>query len=155
MTFIEKIRSIRNEDGSLAAVLAVAVIIATITLTLGAYSISQIGIAKTAEAQNSMNASILDVTNQLTRQVVATGFVDAVPNKQYSNPNVDTVITVKDISPLPATSLGRGYQVILEASWRNGERTLIETKLIPIPNINNIGSGVIAAINPDGSVTWG
>ena len=145
-----------KEQGSLAAVLGVAVVIATVTLTLGAYSIAQVGISKTSESQNNMNSSIADVTSNATQQMYSKGTVNLTVNQLFQYSAADTVVTVKEVTVLPATSTIQGVKVTMEASWRNGERTAKQTKLIPVP-LESVKSaaGVILGFDVNGNAIWG
>jgi len=143
------------EQGSLAAVLALAAIIATVTLTLGAYSIGQIAASKTAEAQNNMNASLSDVNTYITKQLYTQGTTDIVVNQTFNYSPVDVIVTVKSVSVLPSGSTA-GVTVTLEAKWRNGERSVSQTKLIPLPPESlKSASGTIIGFDANNNAIWG
>ena len=152
-----RLQNIRGsaEKGSLAAVLALAAIIATVTLTLGAYSIGQIAASKTAEAQNNMNSSLSDVNTYIAKQLYTTGTTDVTVNQIFDYSAVDVIVTVKSVSILPSGSAA-GVTVTLEAKWRNGERTVSQTKLIPLPpEAQKSSSGTIVGFDANNNAIWG
>lgn len=153
--FIAKINAYKNrnpEEGSIAAVLAVSIVIGTVTIILAAFSLTSTNAAQSADAQVSMSAGIANVTQTMTNNVAVTGAPQVTAGQVFPYAPISTVVTVQTVTPITVGN-NSGSAVTLNASWRSGTRTITQTKQIFYPK--GPASTQIISFDANGKAVWG
>ena len=141
-----------REKGSIAAVLAVAIVIATVSVILGAFSLSSSSTAENSESQLNMSSALTSTYQVIDKNIKVTGNPNIAVGQKFTYKQINTTVVVKSVTAQTVNGVP-GSEIVLQAIWRDGVHTTTQNKLYSYPS--NLTTGTITGFDSNGKAIWG
>jgi acyl-coenzyme A synthetase/AMP-(fatty) acid ligase len=156
LTFIRNLfnRNVKKERGDIIAIFAVAFVVASASLVLTAFAISNVGSVRASVSGTNMDGAVANFSQTINANMYQTGSVGVTNGQVVQYPQIATTVTVTSIAAYSGNGQ-TGQKVTFNVNWHQGQVTQTQTKLF-LNSSNSVATGTITGFtNSDQNAVWG